>query len=158
MITKTTINIKQSYTDEIHSISSRFNVTFSYIINVLIKKALKKHSFTSRLLSKVAYQKRLTNDTNDYWRCQSVSFQPDIYEKCLDLRNVSKISVSFFISSAFRSFIDEVIKELEMGIDSDNYSANYVIFQSSSDGYNIITHIWDIPTEDKLIQIQKLHI
>lgn len=156
MILKTTINIKLSQVDKIIFLAQQYNISLSCIINHLTKIAFKNLSYERCFMQKVRYQDRILN-SNNKWRCQSVSFQDDVYERCLDMKKLYKLSVSRFIAEAIDKYLNQLIDELNQKICSDNYSPNYIIIHSKLDYYNHITIIWDMIGKEKLKKLQELH-
>lgn len=156
MAIKTTFNIKLSQVMKINQVLACVDYSKSYIINTLFKKVFKSNSFKIHFLQSVKYQESI--DDNDKWKHCHVSLDGDVYEKCLDMRKLFKLSVSFIISYAIDRYLDELLEELNKEDISDNYSPNYILLYTKCEFHTQISLIWGILEAEELNKLYKLHV
>ena len=91
---KTTINIRANYQQLIlNELTGRDESMSSFICSLL--ESLVNRKFTSLVTdSCVQYQE---SDANINYVCQHVSIPVELYEKCIDMRNLYKLSVSLIV-------------------------------------------------------------
>ncbi len=152
---KTSLNLKKSQVKKLIAVAKYNNTTISEIINCLANIALKRSNYKTKILRTTAYQENLSNC--DTWHCQHVSFNGDIYEKCLDMRKFFKISVSLFISSAIDLYLKKLMKDKMSLKDSDNYTGQYIVFFSKFGDFSQITILWGMVEGEEIKQLQKQH-
>lgn len=157
MIIKTTINIKSSQVMKLKSISAKLNISMSSIINNLVKMTFKVHEYKNQIFTSIKYQNKII-DSIDVWKCQPVSFTVDVYEKCLDLKKLYKLSCSRIIAESIDKYLDNLTFKIKEENTSDNNNSNYIVFHSRSGNFNYITQLWDMIDEKKLKIIQKMHL
>ena len=137
---KTTCNIRKSQYKLILSSATDRNATISQLVNLLLKRALSKHELKVLTSKTVLYQSRLLN-AGDSWHCFPVILEDGVYERCLDLRNVNKVSVSLFLSLAIDLYLKSVITDIEIKR-SYNYSNYYKVLFIKEGDYCQIIHTW----------------
>lgn len=155
MSIKTTFNIKLSQAARISQISTQIGYSKSKIINLLFRKVFKSNTFKIRFLQSIQYQKQIVD--NNRWKHFHVSLEGVVYEKCLDMRKVFKLSGSLIISDAIDKLLDELIDDINKGNAGDNYSSNYLIFYTKAEYFTQITLVWGMLEQKKLNQLYKIH-
>ena len=140
----TTININIDLLNRIKNASAVLNVSRSELVSFLVKKVMRKKKFPVKMCSRVRYQDR---KNPIIWRRVHVYLFPDLYECCLDLRKVLKMSVSYVIAWSVSEYLEEIIEEF-LGRDnkkSDNYRSSYIFIAGRYDGVDSFTIFRGVP-------------
>ncbi len=146
----TTLNVKTEVLERIDSVASRFSITRSRVVSLLCKQLLSRHRTDKNRFSRVKYQKR---DKNASWKRPHVVMDYDLYEKCIDLRKLNKMSVSYLVTVAVTLFLDELIDRLRRGDGEDADLRHYIFVGSRKGNVFSYTVFWDFPPEEELIKI-----
>ncbi len=145
----TTINIKQVILERIDCTAGKFSVSRSKLISMLLKRMMDGKNTDKNRFSRVKYQKR---DNIASWKRPHIMLEPDMYEKCLDMRKLFKMSVSYLVLVAYKKYFDMVIKELENNGDTEKYSKNYICIGKRVSTIFSYVVFWDYPPEEELIK------
>ncbi len=145
----TTINIKEEILEKIDEASKDCSISRSRLISLLLKKVISEKTNDKNRFARIKYQKR---DKKASWKRPHVFLEYDLYEKCIDMRKLKKMSVSFIVSVAFKLYFAQVIEELKNGCESDVSNRNYVCIGKRKGRLFSYTVFWDYPPEDELIK------
>ncbi len=145
----TTINIRKEILDRIDQIAETSLVSRSRIVSLLLKRILREKAVASNRFSRVKYQKR---DRNAAWKRPHVVLEYDLYEKSLDLRKLSKMSVSFILTVAYHRYLDKVMDDLRKGGESSSELRNYICIGRRFGKVFSFTVFWDFPPEEELVK------
>ncbi len=145
----TTINIKQEVLEKIDECAAQFSISRSQLVSLLINSMIKENHTDKNRFTRVKYQKR---DENTTWKRPHLMFEQDMYEKCIDIRKLLKLSVSFIVLVAFNRYIDKVVSGLMNGVNTDNNAQNYICIGRKSRGIYSYVIFWDFPPEKELIK------
>ncbi len=143
----TTINIKRLVLERIDEAASDSGVTRSLLISLLLKRMVQVRGTDKNRFSRVKYQKR---DPKAGWKRPHVMLDYDLYEKCIDMRKLSKMSVSFLVQVSFNMFFEKVVDELNKGVRTDNNLRNYICIGKRYGEVCSYTVFWDFPPEEEL--------
>ncbi len=120
----TTIHINKDLLQELDVYAKSQKKSKNEILKLLISNFILNNKITPKLFKTVTYQERAHSDM---WHTLHVSFDFDIYEKCLDLRKLYKLSVSYLISQMIKLYI------LKKGLlITDNYLSFYMLIPHHS--------------------------
>jgi hypothetical protein len=106
---RTTININRYLSEKLINTSEDLNLPYHVLIVKLVEYTISRNKFKVRSFQGVQYQDR---DPEKNWEKLHVTFDMAFYEKGLDLKKVSKLSFSHFISLAIIHFLDELAEKL----------------------------------------------
>ncbi len=147
MITKTTINIRESLLKRVEASARELKTSRSKVIERLLIRMSGDRSMRFHGLSRVRYQKP---DKDASWKRFHVSLNHDVYEKGLDMRRVYKYSVSFIIEKAVRKYLRKVEKDIKEKKKGDNYMPVYIIIQKYYQNIPAFHIYWGIPDHKTL--------
>ena len=139
----TTLNIHVDVLSNINKVAAQLRKSRKEIIILLLKRMMEDQRALSRGFSTVRYQE---DDEKVNWHCFHIRFREDENEFFVDLRKISKFSVSCLLAIAVKRYLGTLIEDLKNG-NVDNYSSfnNYVLYQGVVDGI-ISWHIyWGYP-------------
>lgn len=156
MSLKTTLNIRLSKAEKIYLISQKFDLSISFILNTLFKMIFESHKFEAKFYKKIMYQDKII-DNSDRWKRLPISFQEDVYEKCLDMKKIFRLSSSFLLSEAIDKYLDKLLIELKLKKNSDNYTNNYLIYLTRDGYFNHITILWDMVDTETIKKLLEIH-
>jgi hypothetical protein len=147
---KTTINIHVDILNKITYAAQLKGVSCSEVIVILIKKVMDEWDNEARLSQLVQYQERSSPDT---WHPFHINWKPDMYEYCLDLKKVRKMSVSLILAYAVKKYLKILLKKGNL---SDNYHyQNYIIAREIIEGVVMLKLIWGFPPKlGKYLKLQ----
>lgn len=153
MHVETTMNIRREVLDKITDAASSVNLSKSEIISIILVRFSKGCNNKSRIFSTVRYQQ--ASSTRSFHRLHVV-ISNDIYEKCLDMRKLLKMSVSYILACAVEKYLEEIIKssnEIKDKRITDNYYSNYIIISKyHDDGIYSYTIFWGFPNKKTLMK------
>ncbi len=145
----TTINIKEEILKRVDETAIELNVTRSHLVSLLVERVTKVKNPNKNRFSRVKYQKR---EKNASWKRPHVLLESNVYEKCIDMRKLFKMSVSFIIYVAFHLHFMEVIEEAKKGINTDKNHRNYLCIGKNIGNVFSYTVFWDYPPDKNLIK------
>ncbi len=136
------------------------------VLSLILKAVLNKYNSQNKELirSSVKYQSHLTNPSVIHYEIDS-----DIYEACLDLRKLNKLSVSKMINDGIKEFLDVILssdytrKSKSTHIPDnhfhnlDNYPIKYKFTATYNIQESILTTIITTKTPPLTIQTISLH-
>ncbi len=146
----TTINIRKEILERIDDAAIDFSVSRSRLISLLIKKKLRAINTDKNRFSRVKYQPR---DKKAQWKRPHVYLETDLYEKCIDMRKLLKLSVSYIILVAYNQYFHIVLEELQNNGDHDNNMRHYICIGKKCEYVFSYTVFWDYPSEDELTKV-----
>jgi len=115
---RTTINMSDEMRETITNTAVQLGISPSAVISALLMKAGTLATKKESPWGAVKYQES-TNETT--WRRVHVSLSPMEYEYNLDLRKVTKLSVSLLVAMAVVQFLDELVGKLGKKMDNYHY-------------------------------------
>ncbi len=145
----TTLNVKRVVLMNIDDASAECSTSRSHLISLLLKRLLKKNTTDKNRFSRVKYQKR---DKKAGWKRPHVFLDYDLYEKCIDMRKVNKMSVSYLVFIAYTLYFDTVVDELRNGEETDNNLRQYIFIWKKHGDVFSYTVFWDFPPEECLLK------
>ncbi len=146
---ETTINIKKAVLKKIDSIAEEYHVSRSKLVSLLLKQVMKEQTTDKNRFSQVKYQRR---DKKASWKRPHIMLNQDIYEKCLDLRKISKKSVSYLVLIAYNAHLERVIEKLKNVGDTDNYLSQYICIGKRIGSIYSYVIFWDFPPQEHIIK------
>ncbi len=152
MLIETTINIRREVLEKIRDAASSANKSKSEIISILLVMFSKGCSQKAIMFSTVRYQQSIYQSS---FHRLHVVIKHDIYEKCLDMRKLLKMSVSYILACAVERYLKEIIKssnEIKDKEITDNYYSNYTFISKYYNGVYSYTIYWGVPDKKTLIK------
>ncbi len=146
----TTVNLKRINTNKIEKVSNEINVTKNFLISEIVKIIISNCYFTKKEPSRIKYQDR---DKKNTWKIMHMYIDYDVYEKCLDMRKIEKMSVSFIINRGINKYLYEVKMKILNKIKTNDYKHNYVCTAKRHNNQNVISIFWDMPDIDVIKDI-----
>ncbi len=147
----TTINIRSDLLEKILQKKETGNISLNKIVSNLLRKALNWPKNKMKTFMSIKYQNKI-EDNELYYHKLHISLYEELYEKCLDMRKLYKLSVSFILAKCIEFYLDK-LSTVEVK-NTDNYHANYIIFTTEEGGVYSFTVLWEISKE--IIQQKKL--
>ena len=136
---KTTININKELLKDIAKVSHARGKSRSEIIIMLLKNIMDKESNRANIHRSIKYQKR---DDKKNWHRFHICLKGNVYEYCLDLKKILKMSLSHIVAHAAKKYLKNLLYEKN----TDNYLfKNYVIAKEDADGIIYWKLFWGIP-------------
>ncbi len=145
----TTVNMRKEVLQRIDAAAGYCSVSRSRLVSLLLERMIRGINTDKNRFSRVKYQKR---DKNATWKRPHVVLEYDLYEKCIDMRKLSKMSVSYCVLVAFTLYLDAVVDALLNGEDTDKNARNYICIGRKIGSVFSYTVFWDYPPEDELIK------
>ncbi len=137
----TTINIRSDLLKKILQKKETGNVSLNKIVSKLLRKALSWPKNKLKTFIRIKYQDKIEDDELYYHKLH-ISLYEELYEKCLDMRKLYKLSVSFILAKCIEFYL---LKLSTTKIkNTDNYHSNYLIFTKEEDGIYSFTVLWEI--------------
>ena len=137
----TTINIRSDLLKKILQKKETGNVSLNKIVSKLLRKALSWPKNKLKTFIRIKYQDKIEDDELYYHKLH-ISLYEELYEKCLDMRKLYKLSVSFILAKCIEFYLHKLsTTEIE---NTDNYHSNYLIFTKEEDGIYSFTVLWEI--------------
>lgn len=150
MFIYTTVNLDFSLLQELSAAAGRMKISKSELVSRLIIMFMKKNHMKIRMYQRIIYQERKLKPC---WHRLHINLKPQVYEYCLDLRKLYKMSVSNIIAYALKNFLFRVEAEIKTGR-TDNYCLNYVFYLKVNNDLLSFTLFWDLPDKNTLFSIQ----
>ena len=135
---ETTINVRSDLLEKILEKRDTDMTNLNSIIEYLLKKAMAWSRKKLVSFKSVQYQKKAVDSVFYYHRLH-IALPEDLYEKCLDMRKLYKMSVSLILATCIEHYLHEVDKAKP----ADNYPANYLILTSQThqiDSFTVFSH------------------
>mgnify|MGYP001613237077 CR=1 FL=1 len=148
MVIESTINISISNKKLLKRYANKFEISVSQLIVFLLNQYLCKQKGRYKTFSRIKYQKLKVGEE---WTRVHVWFSADFYEKCLDLRNFHKFSLSAILSQAIDLYLDSITP-----VKYDNYNKCYIFFSAISDECSMFIKTWEYPGNKKVMQLLNL--
>jgi hypothetical protein len=126
---QTTANIDKMIYGRICDSAEQCGVSSNLLVHVLLKIMIKEKPLSFRFNRRVEYQERRGRDQ---WKCFHLEMSEAVYESCLDMRKLMKLSVSYLLSYAVMVYMERAVREILEGAAPDNYPDIYVIFTHHS--------------------------
>ena len=140
---ETTVNIKLELLNKLNNASTSLKMSKNQLAAILLGRAMKINKQAIRMFCRVRYQR---SDNNTRWHKLHVILKHDVYERCLDLRKLRKMSVSLILACAIEEFLDEIIRSFtKNGKMPDNYGSFYAIISDFIEGVCFFTIYHGIP-------------
>lgn len=134
-MTETTVNIRADYLERVRKVSKTCNVPLCRIVEKLLQKMVAAVRYNGRIGAPALYQERCGERA---WFCFHLYIPEPLFEQCLDLRKLSKRSLSRLFAEGINAYLSDVMAELMGGEGSgfDNNRYFYRIrFCNKSDSY-----------------------
>ncbi|MCP4132769.1 MAG: hypothetical protein GY754_17520 [bacterium] len=155
MYIDTTIHINVKLLEEVEAAAKQLNLyrakskqmSRSDIIILLLDKVRERKEISLEMFKQIKYQFR---DLACNWKRIHVYPEVEKYETWLDLRKISKRSVSLIIAIAINEHLDQLIKELsstEKPGKSDSYPSDYLFLARGTGGIQKFVIYWGFPEE-----------
>ncbi|MCP4134776.1 MAG: hypothetical protein GY754_27625 [bacterium] len=147
----TTINISLINFEKLESAAESLKIARSRLVELLVRRVMEEEPFDLIMFKRVKYQVR---DEDDSWYRCHVKFDSSIYENCLDLRKVYKLSVSAIIAFAINNFLDDLLLSGALRIQVESYHHAYLFGEGKPDGVKSFVTFWGVPTQEVLGKYQ----
>jgi hypothetical protein len=126
---RTTANIDRKIAGRICEAAEICGISTHQLVHVLLKIMIKEKPLSFRFNRSVEYQSRRNKDQ---WKCFHLELSEAVYESCMDMRKLMKLSVSFLLNYVVEVYLERAVAEIMDGSASDNYPDIYVIFTHHS--------------------------
>jgi antitoxin component of RelBE/YafQ-DinJ toxin-antitoxin module len=150
---ESTINMDKQYVQKITSVCEEFSFSRSQLIALLLKRFFKEQQLPRpcSMFQRVTYQQRREKKK---WKIIHMSFDPDLFERCHDVRKFCKISVSRFIALAIDLYLDIIVEDRSetptKNNITDNYQHNYLFFCNNAPKITTYSIFWGMPDLKRL--------
>ena len=151
---ETTVYISEDNLLKLENKKEESGLSINQIIICLFRREIGSEIRKPRLMQTVSYQEREFD--KQIFRRFHISLDDDLYEKCLDLRKVFKMSVSYILALCIDKYLDDIDSDK---LDTDNYPKIYMFFPEKDGFFKAYIIYWDKPkkkTTQNLKIIQKL--
>ncbi|MCP4137576.1 MAG: hypothetical protein GY754_41800 [bacterium] len=151
----TTFNITLENFELLQSSAKTMGIARSRLVELLIQKVMEKDPFDYKMFGTVKYQLSPLEDepavsgAEPWYHCHVV-FDSSVYENCLDLRKVHKLSVSAIIAFAINNYLDDLLLSKDPKGDVDKYPHNYIFSEGKYDGIKTFVMFWGVPNQETL--------
>jgi len=105
-------------------------MSINKIVSRLLKKALDKKRIKPRLFKSVEYQKKMYETQK--FKTIHVDLDNKLYEQCLDLRKVLKMSVSLILALSISENLENFFAD---DSSTDNYVQKYILICLGNDSF-----------------------
>jgi len=143
----TTVNIRNDLLDKMISTKQELNISLNKIVRLLLSKALNWRNKSIKTFKSIKYQ---TKEEDIGWHKLHISLDGALYERCLDMRKLYKLSVSYILSICIKLYLDILNQELEKEQETDNYHKCYIFFSNYDENVFSFTIFWSLPGEKSL--------
>jgi hypothetical protein len=141
---RTTANIDRNIWGRICEAAELCGISTHQLVHVLFKIMIREKPLKFRFNRSVEYQPR--RNLNQ-WKCFHMELSEAVYESCMDMRKLMKLSVSFLLNYAVEVYLDRAVAEIMDGSASDNYPDIYVIFTHHSPHKSTHTAFHTLPDQ-----------
>ena len=141
MVLETTICISEENYQKLEEKKMETGFSKNRIIACLLGNEICSGKGDAVLMDTVSYQEK-ENGSRGFRRLH-VGMEEDLYEKCLDMRKVFKLSVSFIIALCITKYLDDFNFE---DLKTDNYPGIYMFFCEKDKNLKGYIVYWAIPT------------
>lgn len=138
---KTTIHIRMDLLTRLADAAEASGSSMRCLLSALLREYMAGDHAKHSAFTRVRYQERRCKDQ---WRRMHLSLMCDEYEYCIDLRKVSKMSVSFLVAYAIEQFLDNLLGKYGKNMDSYRYR-NYAIMKMKIENVICWVIYWGIP-------------
>mgnify|MGYP006961679083 CR=1 FL=1 len=146
MMIETTVNMSGAMRQEVVRAARMAGVPASALVVAVMKRLMREHRRLARDGRSVEYQKK---SGREKWRRLHISIDFRDYEFFVDMRKVSRRSVSFLVVIALNKYLAEVLTALnrpDYNEEADNYPfLHYLLFSNSVPGAVCWTIYWGMP-------------
>jgi hypothetical protein len=123
---ETSANLDASTYERIIAAANDNQIHVRHIVHVLFKRMLLDIPLKNKVFSRVKYQERISGRK---WKLFRLRLSEAMYEGCVDMRKLHKMSVSFILDVAVDLYLDRAIAELKgVCIDEEMNPDNYMDF------------------------------
>jgi hypothetical protein len=152
MLIETTINVNIDIKIRLAVASEACGISISNLIVKLMKRAMKKPEVMVRCFTRIQYQQRAPKNL---WRRLHVTLFSRDYEYFLDMRKLSKRSVSLLVAISTENLLDALLVEVmneNYDEEADNYPFDNYIIQHNKFGVVSCWKIyWGIPENPETV-------
>jgi hypothetical protein len=144
MLIESTIYINKSVLEMLYKGSEKIGRSKTSIIKLLMQRVMRENQRLLQSYSRVKYQER---DIKENWHRFHIVLNEYEYEYYLDMRKFFKMSVSFILAFAVRSYLNDIVNELINGNkNTDNYLyRNYIFVKKTINEVICWKTYWGIP-------------
>ncbi len=142
---ETTIYISEENYRKLEEKKAETGISKNRIISCLLRNEVSRGKRDPVLLDTVSYQERLCDDQK--FRRLHVTLDDELYERCLDMRRVFKLSVSYIIALCINQYLDDINL---VEFDTDNCTNIYIFFSERDEFFKGYIVYWDVPTTKTL--------
>ena len=122
---KTTVSLNQDDREILKSTAESLGISRNQLVYRLLSSALVRHTLKRKDFETVKYQK---SKPGFVYRPMPVCLYGVVFEKCMDVRKLFKVSVSRFLAMAIDLYLVMIIRMLtKQQPDTDNYDHVYYI-------------------------------
>ena len=123
-ILETTVSLKEEHQEILTDTAEWLGISRNHLVYRLLSSALVRHNLDRKDFCTVDYQE----EEGVRFTPMHVGLRGDVYEKCLDVRKLFKVSVSKFLAMAIEDLLEMIIRMLKgQQKDTDNYDHVYYI-------------------------------
>ncbi|MCP4134163.1 MAG: hypothetical protein GY754_24535 [bacterium] len=145
MYVDTTIYINIKLLEEVEAAAKLLKMSRSDVVILLLDKVREKKEISLEMFKQIKYQFR---DLASNWKRIHVYPEVEKYETWLDLRKISKRSVSLIVAIAINEHLDQLIKELsptDKPRQNDSYPSDYLFLARETGGIQKFVIYWGFP-------------
>jgi hypothetical protein len=153
---ETTANISVETFNKIFTAAENNNIKIRHIIHIIFKRMLYDHPLPAKSFTRIKYQDRLLSRK---WKLLHLRLSPAMYEGCLDMRKLQKMSVSYILDIGVKLYLERAVAEL-LGLEipekenPDNYLDFYGLRQIITKNTSFYT-AFHHPPPPELIEIMQ---
>lgn len=141
----TTVNIRDDLLTRMKTRKQELNISLNKIVNFLLLKALNWRKKSIKTFKSIKYQVKYENIS---WHKLHISMDNALYERCLDMRKLYKLSVSYILAICIKMYLDILSKKIIMAKGTDNYHNCYLLFSNTDKNVFSFTIFWSLPGEN----------
>ena len=144
---ESTINISHQNIELIEKSRIKLKISKNELITLLISQVINEKKRKFKGFKRIKYQKR--NSSRKY-KAIHISWIPDLYEKCIDLRKYYKMSVSYILSIALKKYLSKIMQQ------KHNYTINfknYFLLTRIINNIPVFIITWDYIDENNMIKL-----
>lgn len=146
----TTVNIRTDLLDKMIYSKQKLNISLNKIVYILLSKALDWNEKSIKIFKSIKYQ---TKNQDSGWHKLHISLNNALYERCLDMRKLYKLSVSYILAICIQKYLILLSQELDIWQETDNYHDSYIFISNIDKNLFSFTIFWSLPGKSILKKI-----
>ena len=136
----TTINIRKDLLVRMIRKKKKLEISLNSLVDLLLKKALNWNKNSVRTFISIKYQPY--NKELGFHKLH-VNLDQVLYERCLDLRKLYKLSVSYILALCIKLYLELLSNDIAESYVTDNYHNSYILMSKTEKGIFSFTIFWE---------------